>query len=440
MENKIVMIPLGRLLPHPDNPRKDVGDVTELSESLKANGILQNLTVVPNGENYTVIIGHRRLAAAKKAGLLVAPCVIVEMSPKEQVATMLTENLQRADLTVYEQAQSFNQLSIDFGMSVAEIVEMSGFSESTVRRRIKMGELDKKTLAEVSDRQISMADFDRLAQIRDVNERNKLLHHIGTSNFDYNFNNTLRDQTVADRMSEIRRQLKSLSAKELKDIETYSSKYENALAVKILEWDGKTELVPEKLKKVNFFWNMNKYSGTISFYTEREKAQKTEKSEAQKKKEKRLADAHAQVRALNKTFYELRHDFVYGLKTVDNKTLTHALSLSLSLKCMSYLGSSINAMCDIIGVSRTYMPDKQDAVIKACDELSGADMVKLAYEALGDGESLGYATAYTGKMPSWRENSTMSAIYAFLDVLGYEMCDDEKLMQSGTHEVFKEDK
>ena len=88
------------LTPHPDNPRKDLGDLTELAASIKENGVLQNLTVVPHEDGYRVIIGHRRLEAAKLAGLTEVPCVIVDMSPKEQVQTMLLENMQRADLTV----------------------------------------------------------------------------------------------------------------------------------------------------------------------------------------------------------------------------------------------------------------------------------------------------------------------------------------------------
>ena len=67
-KSKLQMIPTDKLHPHPDNPRKVIGDVSELAESIKANGILQNLTVVPNNDNwddFTVIIGHRRLAAAK---------------------------------------------------------------------------------------------------------------------------------------------------------------------------------------------------------------------------------------------------------------------------------------------------------------------------------------------------------------------------------------
>lgn len=68
-KSKLQMIPADKLYPHPDNPRKVIGDVSELAESIKANGILQNLTVVPNNDNwddFTVIIGHRRLAAAKQ--------------------------------------------------------------------------------------------------------------------------------------------------------------------------------------------------------------------------------------------------------------------------------------------------------------------------------------------------------------------------------------
>lgn len=117
----LAYIPVSKLYPHPDNPRKDLGDLTELAESIKANGVLQNLTVVPNmvvGEisgdvwqrGYKVIIGHRRLAAAKLAGLKELPCVVVEMTEREQMSTMLTENMQRSDLTVYEQAQGFQMM------------------------------------------------------------------------------------------------------------------------------------------------------------------------------------------------------------------------------------------------------------------------------------------------------------------------------------------
>ena len=104
---KIVYIRVDHLHPHPDNPRKDLGDLTELSESIKAKGVLQNLTVVPADDGYRVIIGHRRHAAATLAGLTELPCVVTSMSPQEQFETMMVENVQRSDLTVYEQAEGF---------------------------------------------------------------------------------------------------------------------------------------------------------------------------------------------------------------------------------------------------------------------------------------------------------------------------------------------
>ena len=92
--NEIVMIPIGMLEHHPENPRKDLGDLTELAASIKANGIMQNLTVVPGRTEkiedgtqekqfYLVVIGNRRLEAAKMAGLEALPCVISNMGYKE---------------------------------------------------------------------------------------------------------------------------------------------------------------------------------------------------------------------------------------------------------------------------------------------------------------------------------------------------------------------
>ncbi len=120
---------------HPDNPRKDLGDLSELSESIKKKGIMQNLTVIPgywdenrahHDEGYTLIIGHRRFAAGKMAGVTMYPCRIVQdMSYKDQVGTMLEENMQRIDLTVLEQAEGFQMIP------------------ETVRQSITPGEADR---------------------------------------------------------------------------------------------------------------------------------------------------------------------------------------------------------------------------------------------------------------------------------------------------------
>ena len=100
--NEITMIPIGLLEHHPNNPRLELGDLTELAESIRARGIMQNLTVVPDitTQKYLVVIGNRRLEAARIAGLAELPCHVSSMDEKEQMATMLMENMQRQDLTI----------------------------------------------------------------------------------------------------------------------------------------------------------------------------------------------------------------------------------------------------------------------------------------------------------------------------------------------------
>lgn len=99
MENRktVTYIAAERIRPHPENPRKDLGDLSELVESIKKNGVLQNLTVIPvEGEpgEYMTIIGHRRYAAGIKAGVTDFPCQIAEdLTLREQMSIML--------LTVY---------------------------------------------------------------------------------------------------------------------------------------------------------------------------------------------------------------------------------------------------------------------------------------------------------------------------------------------------
>ena len=183
----IVTIGLEHIHPHPDNPRKDLGDLTELAESIKKNGIMQNLTVIPKeGEpgEYITIIGHRRSAAAKLAGVTEAPCRVVEgMTDKEQMSTMLEENMQRNDLTIWEQAQGF-QMMLDLGETEDTIAEKTGFSKKTIRHRLNIAKLDSKTLMEKERQdgyQLSLTDLYELEKIKDVKTRDKISYFGGNN-------------------------------------------------------------------------------------------------------------------------------------------------------------------------------------------------------------------------------------------------------------------
>lgn len=182
--NKIVMIPRSLLHAHPDNPRKDLGDLKELADSIAEHGIMQNLTVVPDdgdGDGYKILIGHRRFAASE--GVLdELPCVVAKgLTDREQVGIMLCENMQRSDLTYLEQAHGF-QMMMDLGDTIETISEKTGFSKATVKHRLAINELDPKAIEEAKKYfQPTIADFIALEKVKDVNKRNEILESSSNS-------------------------------------------------------------------------------------------------------------------------------------------------------------------------------------------------------------------------------------------------------------------
>ena len=445
----IVWLHIDSLFPHPDNPRKEIGDVTELAASIKAKGIMQNLTVVPfksrtnpkfNGAGrYTVIIGHRRLTAAREAGLRTLPCVIVEMSEQEQIETMLLENMQRVDLTPFEQAQGF-QMMIDFGDSIEEISEKTGFSETTIRRRIKMNEMDAEKLKKVSERQISIADLDRLSKLEDITVRNRVLDSIGTNNFEGKYQQALKDQEIA-RMVPIAKELvKKLKAKKIYSSDKYSGKYDQlGNTISLDKWDGTTIPVKEGEERKLYYY-LDESWGNFAFYVEQPKAKPVKRPKAELEKEKRISEAWAQYDQATALAYTLRSTFIASL-TVTKSNIETVLRGAAVACAYNVIGSPQTNSTDIykmLGLEdRRYESGIYGVVLETVRNGDLALLAKVIYAAFGDKESLGYSGGYRREFPVHSKSTTLDSLYAWLCDLGYEMSDEERALQDGTHEVFK---
>ena len=219
----VINMPIDRLMHHPDNPRKDLGDLSELQKSIEENGIMQNLTVVPivaaddedwldtlthtkdpeeleqivegsPEENFYVLIGNRRFEAAEAAGVAKVPVRIVAgLTKAEQIGVMLEENIQRNDLTIPEQAYGFQRL-IDLGESVDTIVDKSGFSRATVYHRLNIAKLDKKLVEDaIEGHQLTINDFSKLERIQDINKRNEVLKR-SAGNLAYEIERAIKEE------------------------------------------------------------------------------------------------------------------------------------------------------------------------------------------------------------------------------------------------------
>lgn len=127
------IIPIEKIAPNPDQPRTEIGDLTELTNSIQQNGVLEPLLVKPKGDGtWMIIAGERRWRASSLAGLTEVPCIEFDIDEKTIAEIALIENLQRKDLTVWEEADGLAYLASRFGYTHEEIAKKIGKSRTTV--------------------------------------------------------------------------------------------------------------------------------------------------------------------------------------------------------------------------------------------------------------------------------------------------------------------
>lgn len=454
----ITYISVRELHPHPDNPRKDVGDVTELAESIKANGVLQNLTVVPNmrtGEisgdtwqsGYKVIIGHRRLAAAKLAGLEVLPCVVVNMSEREQVSTMLTENMQRSDLTVYEQAQGF-QMMLDMGDTVEDIAEKSGFSTTTIRRRVKLLDLDKDKFKKSEERGVSLFDYMELDKLKSPERKNAMLDHIGTENFRFQLKKALQEEEAEER-----------KAKWIDALSAFATQVDGRTGYKTVQsfYTNNAPNInrPEDADTVEYFFVVEKW-GYIALMVKdapsTESPEEAAKKQEQQRKQEQKAACEKALSEATERAYELRSEFVASVSTT---AIKKCLADIIALWAYAEYWDETEWLEEkeverATGASTIELENGEDddsdarfTLQHVTDTVRNAPekvLLRMVYTRIGDSKREGYYRGYWNSYTiKHDENEKLDRIYALLEKLGYEMSDDEKALQNGTHELFGEE-
>jgi ParB family chromosome partitioning protein len=134
------MIPVDKIRPNPDQPRKALGDLRELTDSIKEKGVLEPLLVrfVPREETYYIISGERRYHAARGAGLRELPCIEKIADDAETLELALIENLQRKDLTAFEEAEGLYRLAEQFEYTHEDIAKKIGKARSSVTETLSL--------------------------------------------------------------------------------------------------------------------------------------------------------------------------------------------------------------------------------------------------------------------------------------------------------------
>lgn len=446
----ITNIPRSKLEPHPDNPRKDLGDLSDLAASIKRSGVLQNLTVVPSPDHpdmYRIVIGHRRHAAAGLAGVDELPCAIEDMSYADQVATMLAENMQRNDLTIADQVGGI-QLMIDLGENAKSISTKTGMSETSVRKRITIASLPRAEMQLAASKGATLIDLLDVTQLESPEAQAKVLADFGTNNFSYTLRTAkeeeLRQKFRASVMPEI--QAKYPKIAELPDSEKCNGRWEQIWRAGLR--DEEREPLPEPVKGEKY--RVSDWGFGISLY--KENRGWAERKAHEKDFNAWMRDRKATAKALNQEAFELRAAFVRSFRLNTKAQYSEFYELCMRevmawrnlTSGMSYYRGMWDSLTlrQMLAIPYEESRDKEESVSHELERRGVHRASFLLAWALCGGitgavrDDDGWCNTFNG---AWKPCEDLDAQYQLLTALGYEMSDFERSLQDKSHAFFKEE-
>lgn len=437
----IVEIGLDKLKIHPRNVRENYEGIEELAASIKEYGILQNLTVVPDPQNegmYLVVIGNRRLTAAREAGIATAPCRIADMQEAEQIMGMLTENMNRQQLKVHEEAAGIQLCLTDFGLTVEDVAQKTGLSETTVRHRANIAKLDKKALkekAEDGNFQLSITDLAKLEKVSNIAVRNKILREAKDSR-----DLAWKAQAAADeeKRKKVTKKLTALAKKEKIEPapegtanELYGSKWET-----VAEFDL-TGDIPEKM----IDGDTEGLSYIIHYRTFKiiRKAKKVKRELTEYElQEKETAKKKRQIKAMFKEMHAQMGDFIRSVILGKIEEMKETAELTRALWDVLVLKSawiSNNNMLTVLLGKDTYEASEEERK-EAQEKINSLplhqQLLLTAYHCCRDVELAGYNGFYAE-----HNAQPLKKLYACLALYGFSFSEEEyTLLMEGSHPLY----
>lgn len=172
----VLSLPVEAVERNPDQPRKrfDEAKLEELAASIREHGIVEPILVRKEGGRYRILAGERRWRAAQRAGLREVPALVREATDREAFELALVENLQRADLNAIEEAEAYDVLASDHGLTQEEIATRVGKERSTVANALRLLKLPEEVRDAVRTGQLDMGHARALLGLGGAEEMKKL--------------------------------------------------------------------------------------------------------------------------------------------------------------------------------------------------------------------------------------------------------------------------
>ena len=177
-------LPIASIVTNPDQPRKsfDETQLSELSDSIKQNGVLQPILVRKKGDKYEIVAGERRYQASKLAGLKEIPAIVREIDDAEVFQLALIENLQRSDLTPIEEARGYRQLLDTKGLTQEGLAKILSKSRSAIANTLRLMDLPQEVQDLMEEGQITAGHARAILAVPTEEGRIKLAQKVVAEN------------------------------------------------------------------------------------------------------------------------------------------------------------------------------------------------------------------------------------------------------------------
>lgn len=226
--NKVILIDVEKIVPNPSQPRKIFKneEIISLAESIKQNGLLQPLTVRKQGDCFELISGERRLRAIKYAEIRYAPSIVIEVSDKQSAVLSLIENIERADLNFFEEAEALKALITEWGISQQELGARLNKSQPAIANKIRLLKFDDEVKRLILKSDISERQARALLRIKDREEQKKAILYIKEKGL-----NAVGAEKYIDDLLEEKNAPKKRSIPIIKDIRLFFNTINNAVSI-----------------------------------------------------------------------------------------------------------------------------------------------------------------------------------------------------------------
>lgn len=173
-------VPISKVVSNRNQPRKsfDEGKIDELAISIEENGLIQPIVVRERGDNFEVVVGERRLRAARRAGIKEIPVIVKDYSEDKLLELALIENIQREDLNPIEEALAYRMIIDRETITQEELSRRIGKSRSYVANMLRLLELPEEIMEHVSRGTLSVGQAKAILSLSDVNDQKNLAKKI----------------------------------------------------------------------------------------------------------------------------------------------------------------------------------------------------------------------------------------------------------------------